>query len=258
MDRRTFLASASGAAFSFTLDKAHATPSRAPGHFVFVIPTIDEDLRHLQETPNIAAVMTTTQFRDRAKSFWLDDRRVMDPFVAALKDAGVGIICVHKGLPLAQKTARPDTANFASCIDVGSAARMYPDMTFVISNAGYDPAVAERNYDVNVGWQGANAFIRSLKQSGIGPDDNVYAEVGAAWRHVMNDPDQAGHFFGKLLGALGEDNILWGNTPREQIEAFRAFQISDAMQARYGYPALNDRMRVKILSSNASRVFRTS
>jgi hypothetical protein len=66
---------------------------------------------------------------------------------------------------------------------------------------------------------------------------------------------------GKLLLAVGEDNVLWGTDsvwygPTQQlIDAFRVFQIPIAMQQEFGYPALTDTIKDKILSRNAARVY---
>jgi hypothetical protein len=77
----------------------------------------------------------------------------------------------------------------------------------------------------------------------------------------MSAPDQAAHLIGKLVKYLGEDNVLWGTdciwtgSPQAQIEAFWSFQIGQDFQERYGYPALTDAIKRKILGLNAARVY---
>jgi hypothetical protein len=77
----------------------------------------------------------------------------------------------------------------------------------------------------------------------------------------MTRPDQAAHVLGKLLAHLGEDRILWGTdciwfgSPQEQIQAFRAFEISSELQERHGYPALDAARKAKILGLNGARVY---
>ena len=84
----------------------------------------------------------------------------------------------------------------------------------------------------------------------------MYAELGSTWRAVMGDPDQAAHVLGKLLVAVGEDNIVWGTdsiwygSPQDQIEAFRAFEITAEFQERFGYPELTAERKAKILGLN--------
>ena len=91
---------------------------------------------------------------------------------------------------------------------------------------------------------GVNRLITSVRKAGIKPGGNVYAELGSTWKAVMTDPTQAAHVIGKLLVAFGEDNVVWGTdsiwygSPQDQIQAFRAFQISNEFQERYGYPEL--------------------
>ncbi len=77
----------------------------------------------------------------------------------------------------------------------------------------------------------------------------------------MRDPTQAAHVLGKLLRYVGENNILWGTdcifygSPQDQIQAFRAFQISREFQERYRYPALTPKIKAKILGLNGARVY---
>jgi hypothetical protein len=66
---------------------------------------------------------------------------------------------------------------------------------------------------------------------------------------------------GKLLRYVGEDRVLWGTdsiwfgTPQDQIQAMRTFQISEELQERYGYPALTDEIKAKILGVSAARLY---
>jgi hypothetical protein len=80
-----------------------------------------------------------------------------------------------------------------------------------------------------------------------------------ALRHAR--PEQAAHLLGKLLKAFGEDRVLWGTdsiwygSPQDQIQAFRAFQISPEFQEKYGYPALTPALKRKVFGLNAMRVY---
>ena len=73
----------------------------------------------------------------------------------------------------------------------------------------------------------------------------------------MRDPEVAAHVVGKLLRAFGPDNVVWGTdsiwygSPQDQIQAFRAFQITEEFQERYGYPALTDEVKAKVLGANS-------
>jgi len=69
---------------------------------------------------------------------------------------------------------------------------------------------------------------------------------------------------GKLLRALGPDNILWGTdcvwygSPQHLIDAFRAFQIPESFQEQFGYPPLTADVKDRIMSRNARRVYGVS
>ena len=77
----------------------------------------------------------------------------------------------------------------------------------------------------------------------------------------MSSPDEAAHVLGKLLSRVGEDRVLWGTdgiwygSPQPQIMAFRAFQIGEELQERFGYPALTDDLKAKVFGRNAARLF---
>ncbi len=103
--------------------------------------------------------------------------------------------------------------------------------------------------------------MRSVTDAGIGPGGNVYAELGSTWRTIMGSPDEAAHVLGKLLVAFGPERILWGTdsiwygSPQDQIAAFRTFEISEAFQEQYGYPALTPDVKRRILGHNAIDLF---
>jgi hypothetical protein len=66
---------------------------------------------------------------------------------------------------------------------------------------------------------------------------------------------------GKLLKYVGEDRVVWGTdsiwfgTPQDQIQALRTFQISEAFQEQYGYPALTDALKAKIFGLNSAELY---
>ena len=57
---------------------------------------------------------------------------------------------------------------------------------------------------------------------------------------------------GKLLVAVGEDNVIWGSDSiwygptQVSIDAFRAFQIPAEMRERHGYPELTPEIKAKL------------
>src|SRR5690606_673310 len=108
---------------------------------------------------------------------------------------------------------------------------------------------------------GVDALITSLRENGIGPDGNVYAELGSTWRQVIRDPDETAHLIGKLLRYVGEDRVLWGTdsiwygSPQDQIQAFRTFQISEDFRERYGYSEITPGIRAKVFGLNAAKPY---
>ena len=136
-------------------------------------------------------------------------------------------------------------------------ARAYPDMAFLVYHSGWEGDVKEGPYDA-ADPRGIDRMVKAMDDL---PAENVYAELGSTFRGLMTKPDELAHALGKLLSALGEDRILWGTdciwygSPQEQIAAFRAFEIPEAMRAQYGYPALTREVKRKILGLNAARVY---
>ena len=169
---------------------------------------------------------------------------------------GVPTIAAHKGL----STTLGYTSAHASPVDIGPAARAHPDARFLAYHSGFEADAVEGPYDEATRDVGVNRLIASLVDSGIGPGQNVYAELGTTWWSLMGSPEQAAHVLGKLLVHLGEDNVLWGTdavfygSPQGQIQAFRAFQISEQFQEQFGYPALTDDIKRKVLGLNALRL----
>jgi hypothetical protein len=185
-------------------------------------------------------------------------------FLDAVMEIGPRVVCVHKGFGgLGGGTA----FDYASPVDIGPAATAYPDITFVVYHSGYESGGSEGPFVVPEGpaddvfYEGVDRFIATLREHDLGPGGNVYAELGSTWRAVMQNPDTAGHVLGKLLAQLGPERICWGTdsiwygTPQDQIEAFRTFAISDAAQDEYGYPALDDVAKRRILGYNSAAIY---
>jgi predicted TIM-barrel fold metal-dependent hydrolase len=225
------------------------------------LPNFPGDLDKLVELKQrwgVAAWKVYTQLGPApgAPGYRLDDEAVMTPFVERSRELGVDIICAHKGLPFT-----PHNYGQSTAADVGGAARLYGDMKFLVYHAGYELGRTEGPFDPGDAGAGIDALVKSLLDHGIAPNSNVYAELGAIWRRTRSDPEEAAHCWGKLLKYVGEDNVLWGTdctwagSPQDQIQAFRAFQISEDFQARYGYPALTPQLKAKILGLNAARVY---
>lgn len=226
-----------------------------------VMPTYAEDLAAMEETAanwDIAAWKTYTQHGPNDTGFFLDDE-LGKVLLEKIRAIGVKRLAVHKGLPFLQYK---NNLKYAGSRDVGPAATANPDITFMIYHSGYDMNLTEGAYARDSG-TGVDDFITSLIDHGITPESNsnVYAELGSTWRYLMRDPDQSAHVIGKLLKYVGEDHVLWGTdsiwygSPQDQIMAFRAFQISDEFQQKYGYPKITPAIRAKVFGLNAARAY---
>ncbi len=189
--------------------------------------------------------------------WWLDDHeagvaQVGDALILKALELGIPRISVHKGLV---------PAPYNDPVDIGPAAKRHPDMNFVVYHAGWQQGTIEGPYAPATAAQGVNRLITSMLASGIGPNANVYAEMGTTWFNLMRSPTEAAHVVGKLLKYVGEDNVLWGTdsiwygSPQDQIQAFRAFAISEELQSRYGYPALTPALKAKVFGTNALRLY---
>lgn len=208
-----------------------------------------EQMEQQKEIHRIAAWKVYTLWGD-----WRLDDEVGRAFLERARQLEVKVVCAHKGLPLMgtdPRFTRPD--------DVGPAAAAFPDVKFLVYHSAYDTGVTEGPYDPE--GKGIDRLIRTCEAHGIGPEGNVWAELGATWRHLMSRPVAAQHALGKLLKHLGPGRILWGTdsiwfgSPQGQIDAFRAFTISEELQEKHGYPALTDEVKAKILGLNAAAVY---
>lgn len=226
------------------LIQGHATPTIGP---------LDAALDAMSATAAEFDIAAWKAYTHEGPTWRLDDE-VGAAFVGRARDLGQSIICVHKGLGPAA----------ASPVDVGPAAAAHPDMSLCVYHSGFEAGVTEGPYPgVEAGARagGVDRLIASVETAGIGVGANVFAELGSTWWNLIQRPDEAAHVLGKLLVAFGPDNILWGTdsiwygSPQGQIEAFRAFQITPEFQERFGYPALTDEVKSKILGLNAAALY---
>jgi uncharacterized protein len=190
--------------------------------------------------------------------WWLDDHergvpKVGSAFLDRAVQVGVPIVATHKGLSGGSRFASPE--------DVGPAARRHPDVRFLVYHSGFETGVTEGPYTNATKTAGVNRLITTLLDHGIGPNENVYAELGSTWWYLMKTPTQAAHVLGKLLKHVGEDRVIWGTdcifygSPQDQIQALRAFHITPELQERFGYPELTGAIKAKILGRNAAALY---
>jgi len=215
---------------------------------------LDEMEAHAH-TGKVAAFKVYTAWGPDGRGYSLADPAIGLPVIQKAHDLGVKILIAHKGLPL----VRFDTAHNQPD-DMVAVSRQFPDMQFVVFHGAWDKNHTEGAYDVNAS-RGIDTFLRALDQHNVPPNSNVWVDIGTVWREVLRDPTTAAHTMGKLLKRVGEHRVLWGTdavwygSPQAQLQAFRAFTISDEFQALFGYPALTDAVKNQVLGLNAAKLF---
>jgi uncharacterized protein len=207
-------------------------------------------------TGDVTAFKVYTAWGPGGRGWSLDDPALGLPVIERARQLGVRVLCAHKGLPLFGFDAAHNGPD-----DLVAAAARYPDMQFVVYHSAYERATTEAAYDAGRASRGVNSLVKALADHNIPPNANVWAELGTTWREVLGNPTEAAHTIGKLLRYVGEDRVLWGTdaiwlgSPQPQIMAFRAFQITEQFQQRYGYLALTDAVKRKIFGLNAASLF---
>jgi predicted TIM-barrel fold metal-dependent hydrolase len=226
-----------------------------------IVPNVEDRKRELARMAevhkqyNISAWKVYPQWGPKGVGWWLDDPAVGIPFVEEAKKIGIKNICMHKGFAFPGNEPK-----YASAIDVGRVAKKYPDMNFIVYHSGIEADKPEGAYDPKAE-RGVDTLIRSIEENGIAPNSNIYAEIGSTWRLVMAKPDQAAHTLGKLIKHVGAKRVLWGSdsiwygSPQDQIQAFRAFQISKEFQDKFGYAALTPEIKADIFGLNAAPIY---
>ncbi len=159
-------------------------------------------------------------------------------FLDEAERLGVPLVCAHKGIAF--------LADAGSPLDVGPAARAHPNVHLVVYHSGYELPVddeIEGPFTDDTAHLGVNRLVATMRDHGLGPGDNVSAELGSTWFCLLRRPEAAAHVLGKLLLTFGEDNVLWGTDSiwygpnRPVTDAFRAFEIPERLCERVRIPA---------------------
>jgi len=176
---------------------------------------------------------------------------------------GFNNICVHKGL-VDNMPPRPEVGHPS---DLPKAAKDWPKLNFITYHACIQPAFFM--YDAYLQAKGTRMRegvpdIAWTTEYGVLCRDlpNTYAEIGTTWASaIVTFPTLAAHLMGQLLKFFGPDRVVFGSdsvwygSPQWQIEALWRFQIPEAMQKQYGYPALTVETKRKILGLNSARLY---
>jgi predicted TIM-barrel fold metal-dependent hydrolase len=185
------------------------------------------------------------------RGWFVDDEKIAYPMLERARKLGVRRICLHKGLPLGP------VADYNHPRDLIKAARDFPDLDFVAYHAGL-LTVPASSQSADVPW--TSDFCRmKQKESGL---KNIYMELGSTFGQLATtNPTACAHLLGQVITAFGADHVLWGTdsiwygTPQWQIEAFRRFEIPDALVEKHGYAPLTRPVKEQIFGLNAARLF---
>src|SRR5947207_4135685 len=211
------------------------------------------------------------------KQWRLDDEQIAYPsydFILRQRDQlrrhpGFRNICIHKGF----SPAPIDTPEWGKPTDIPKASHDWPELNFIIYHACFggmtpflwpSPGLANiqnkvlRNGEPDITW------LTEFAQT-CGKIRNVYAEIGSTFGGiVITFPSVCAHLLGQLLKHFGEDKIVFGSdciyygSPQWQIEAMWRFEIPESIRRQYGYPALTERAKRKILGLNSARLYGVS
>src|SRR5215813_6977807 len=183
--------------------------------------------------------------------WFMDDERIAYPMLEQARKLGVRRVCVHKGLPLGT------VADYNHPRDLIKAAKDFPDINFFAYHSGLLNVMAPKP-DGEIPWTTEFCQMKK-KEPGI---KNIYMEMGSTFGQlVTTNPTACAHLLGQMIDAFGADHILWGTdsiwygTPQWQIEAFRRFEIPNALAEKHGYAPLTRTVKEQIFGLNAARLF---
>lgn len=205
--------------------------------------------------------MGATSFNDVGKiNGWYLDDEIGTAFLESVMRTDVQVVCAHKGLSGQVPTGSPR--------DFGIAAKRYPDIDFIAYHSGFEPGdgrptdeTREGPYHEETAHLGVNRLVQTILDNEVAPGSNIFAELGTTWYCLIKRPVEAAHVLGKLLNAVGTDNVLWGTDgiwygpTQGAVDTFRAFQIPEWMRETYGYPELTPELKQQILGFNAAKVY---
>jgi predicted TIM-barrel fold metal-dependent hydrolase len=196
------------------------------------------------------------------KGFRLDDEKLTYPFYEKSRQLGLKTFSVHKGYASQSRTL----GHMANPADVEKAALDNPDLTFIIYHSAIKHGPGEPQFDKNAFDPATGDFawhdiLMKIKQKN--PQmTNVYPEIGSAFgTTALIHPEMCMHLMGKNIKYYGVDHVIWGTdclwwgSPQWVIDAFKRFQITDALCEKFGYAKLTKEDKAKIFGLNAARIY---
>ena len=185
------------------------------------------------------------------RGWFVDDEKIAYPMLEKARKVGVRRFCVHKGLPLGP------IADYNHPRDLIKAAKDFPDIDFLVYHSGL-LGVSAATPSGEIPW--TTEFCEMKKRApGL---KNIYMELGSTFGQLVTiNPTACAHLLGQIIDAFGAHHVLWGTdsiwygTPQWQIEAFRRFEIPQALVEQHKYAPLTRNVKEQIFGLNAARVF---
>src|SRR5216683_3222816 len=184
-------------------------------------------------------------------------------FIEESRKRGMKLISVHKGYSYQSRTL----GHLANPKDIEKAALRNPDFNFVVYHSAIKHGSSEPNwkesnqYDPTTGDFAWHDVLMKIKQRNP-KMTNVYPEIGSAFGTLaIAHPVMCMHLMGKNIKHYGSDHVIWGTdclwwgAPQWVIDAFKRFQLSDELCAKFGYSKLTKEDKAKILGLNAARLY---
>jgi len=185
------------------------------------------------------------------RGWFVDDEKIAYPMLEQARKLGIKRFCVHKGLPLGP------VEDYNHPRDLIQAAKDFPDINFLVYHSGLKGVMAPKS-NGEIPWTTEFCEMKK-KEPGI---KNIYMEMGSTFAQlVTTNPTACAHLMGQMVAAFGADHVLWGTdsiwygTPQWQIEAFKRFQIPDALIEKHGCAPLTRSVKEQIFGLNGARVF---
>jgi predicted TIM-barrel fold metal-dependent hydrolase len=169
------------------------------------------------------------------KSWRCDDRELAYPLYEQIAEMGVDVVQFHKGVPFGPIYVEDFRPN-----DIQGPAYDFPDLNFVIHH------LAEPYQD-----EAINICSRF---------PNVYLALSGTAGNYLVAPRKFQTQLGQMLQECGSEKLLWGSeaalygTPQPYLEAFLDMQIPEDLQEGWGYPALTEIDKRRILGENFARL----
>jgi hypothetical protein len=185
-------------------------------------------------------------------------------FIEESRKRGMRTISVHKGYSYQSRTL----GHLANPKDIEKAALRNPDFNFIVYHSAIKHGSSEgpnwlemNKYDPTTGDFEWHSILMDIKKRNPGMK-NVYCEIGSFFNTLsIVHPEMAMHGMGKNIKHYGADHVIWGTdclwwgSPQWGIDAFKRFQITDEMCAKFGYKKITKEDKLKIFGQNAARIY---